>query len=135
MIEVVVAGLTFVCTPIAIWDGDGPIWCAEGPRIRLAGIAAREIDGECKPGHPCPTMGGVAARDALVSALGGATGKLPTGHVKVAGPTLKCRSDGSAGGARTAAWCTSTVTGDLACNLLARGSVVRWQRYWRNHRC
>lgn len=20
----------FVCTPTAVWDGDGPIWCGEG---------------------------------------------------------------------------------------------------------
>lgn len=42
------AGVSFSCTPIAVWDGDGPIWCAEGPRIRLAGVAAREIDGSCR---------------------------------------------------------------------------------------
>ena len=89
----------------------------------------------CRPNQPCPGMGGIGARDVLVEVLGGATGKLPTGHVRVAGPRLKCRSDGSAGGSRTAAWCTSFATGDLACNLLRRGSVVRWQRYWRQHRC
>ena len=47
--QVIAAGASFTCTPTAVWDGDGPIWCAEGPKIRLAGIAAREIDGECKP--------------------------------------------------------------------------------------
>ena len=45
-------GSTFACTATAVWDGDGPIWCEEGPRIRLRGIAAREIDGTCRPGHP-----------------------------------------------------------------------------------
>lgn len=44
---------TFVCTPVAVWDGDGPIWCKEGPKIRIAGIAAREMDGTCSRGHPC----------------------------------------------------------------------------------
>ena len=38
--SVVAPGATFTCTPVAVWDGDGPIWCAEGPRIRLEGIAA-----------------------------------------------------------------------------------------------
>jgi endonuclease YncB( thermonuclease family) len=42
------AGQTFECTPIRVWDGDGPVWCAEGSRIRLSGIAAREIDGTCR---------------------------------------------------------------------------------------
>lgn len=59
----------FVCTPIAVWDGDGPIWCEEGPKIRISSIAAREIDGSCRPGHPCPRPSGEAARDALVELL------------------------------------------------------------------
>lgn len=35
--SVVAAGQSFDCTPTRVWDGDGPIWCAEGPRIRLSG--------------------------------------------------------------------------------------------------
>lgn len=27
---------TFVCTPVAVWDGDGPIWFKEGPKIRIS---------------------------------------------------------------------------------------------------
>jgi endonuclease YncB( thermonuclease family) len=42
------SGQHFTCTPTRVWDGHGPIWCAEGPRIRLAGIAASEID-ETRP--------------------------------------------------------------------------------------
>lgn len=48
---IVPAGEAFTCTPEAVWDGDGPVWCKEGPRIRLAGIAARELDGSCSDGH------------------------------------------------------------------------------------
>ena len=66
------AAAMLVCTPIAVFDGDGPIWCDEGPKIRLAGIAAREIDGTCRPHHPCPDASGIEARDALVLLLGGA---------------------------------------------------------------
>ena len=67
---VVPAGEAFNCTPEAVWDGDGPVWCKEGPRIRLSGIAARELDGSCSDGHPCPDAGGITARDALVQLLG-----------------------------------------------------------------
>lgn len=133
--HVVTAGATFPCTPVAVWDGDGPIWCAEGPKVRLAGVAAREIDGSCRPGQPCPAMSGVGARDILVRLLGGRKGVLGSGHVRVAGPRLACRSAGSAGGARTAAWCRSATTGDLSCRLVAAGSVLRWARFWRGHRC
>jgi endonuclease YncB( thermonuclease family) len=48
-------GSTFGCTPTRVWDGDGPIWCAEGPRIRLSGIAAREMDGICRPNQSLPS--------------------------------------------------------------------------------
>ena len=132
---IVSTGETFTCTPTAVWDGDGPIWCAEGPRIRLSGIAAREIDGVCKPGHPCPTASGVEARDQLVRLLGGAKGELATGHIKVQAPSMACRSDGGAGGSRTAAWCVTSTGTDLNCAMVATGRAERWERYWRGHRC
>jgi endonuclease YncB( thermonuclease family) len=132
---VVARGAAFPCTPTAVWDGDGPIWCREGPRIRLSGIAAREIDGACKTGHPCPKPSGVDARDHLVRLLGGATGKLSTGHVRVNAPTMACRSEGSAKGSRTAAWCITSGGVDLSCAMVASGRAERWGRYWRAHRC
>lgn len=134
LLDVVAAGAAFICTPTRVWDGDGPIWCAEGPRVRLAGIAAREIDGSCRPGQPCPDASGVDARDALVALLGGARGVAREGHVLVAGPQLTCLSEGSAGGSRTAAWCRRG-SFDLSCTMLRTGRTLRWPRYWRNHRC
>lgn len=133
--RVVAVGETFACTPVAVWDGDGPIWCAEGPRIRIAGVAARELDGSCSRGHPCSGVTGVEARDRLVRLLGGARGKLPTGHIKVSSAPMRCRSDGSAGGSRTAAWCKSPGFGDLSCAVVQAGGAVRWARYWKSHRC
>lgn len=40
---IVPAGRVFACTTTRVWDGDGPIWCEEGPRITLLGIAARDV--------------------------------------------------------------------------------------------
>ena len=76
--EVVPAGKAFTCTPTAVWDGDGPIWCAEGPKVRIAGVAAREMDGSCRPNQPCPTVDAIDARDRLVRLLGGPRGRLST---------------------------------------------------------
>lgn len=133
--EVVAAGALFACTPVAVWDGDGPVWCAEGPRVRISGIAAREMDGTCSLGHPCPQASAVAARSALVRILGGARGVSPTGHIQVRAGRMRCRSTGSAGGNRTGAWCTLSNGADLSCAMLATGTVARWQRYWGDHRC
>ena len=128
-------GEGFVCTPTHVWDGDGPVWCAEGPRLRLAGIAAREMDGSCSPGHPCPTIDPVASRDALVNLLGERTGVGPHGHVLIAGPAMRCVSTGSAGGNRTGAWCKSPRSGDISCAMVDAGWAARWQRFWQGHRC
>ena len=133
--EAVRSGTAFPCTAVAVWDGDGPIWCQEGPRIRLAGVAARELDGSCRPGHPCPAPSGVAARNALVVLLGGPRGTLATGHVKVSGVRLDCVSEGDGKGGRTAAWCVAPRVGDLSCALVGKGVALRWNRYWREGHC
>ena len=134
-VTVVPAGQIFRCTPTRVWDGDGPIWCAEGPRIRLSGVAAKELNGSCSVGHPCPDADPVEARDALVQLIGKPTGQSREGHVLVQGPMMTCRSDGGAGGNRTAAFCVSPQSGDVSCNMVAGGWAAKWQRYWRRHLC
>jgi endonuclease YncB( thermonuclease family) len=133
--SIVPAGQTFDCTPTRVWDGDGPVWCAEGPRIRLSGIAAREIDGSCRDNQPCPAAGAEEARDALVRLVGRPTGKSREGHVLVDGPTMHCLSIGGGGGSRTAAWCISPVGGNLSCAMVGGGWALSWDRYWSKHRC
>jgi endonuclease YncB( thermonuclease family) len=128
-------GKSFACTPTKLWDGDGPIHCAEGPRIRLSGIAARETDGSCSPGHPCPSASAEKARDTLAGLLGRTTGTAPQGHLLIQGPALTCHAVGPAGGTRTAAWCQSPTHGDLSCAMVASGTVEKWTRYWGSHAC
>ena len=129
------AGREFTCTPMRVWDGDGPVWCAEGPRLRLAGIAAREIDGSCREYQPCPRANAIAARDALVRLVGRRIGSSEDGHVLVSGPAMRCRSAGDAKGGRTAAWCMSPQGGDLSCAMVKGGWALRWNVFWRRHRC
>jgi endonuclease YncB( thermonuclease family) len=132
---IIPAGQTFQCTPTAVWDGDGPIFCAEGPKIRIAGVGAREMDGSCRPNQPCPAVTSIEGRDRLVTLLGGPKGTTADGHIIVRSPTMICRSVGSAGGSRTAAWCRSPAVGDLSCAAVRAGGAVRWPRFWRGHQC
>ena len=132
---IIAAGILFACTPTAVYDGDGPVWCAEGPRLRLSGIAAREIDGTCRPSHPCPDASAEEALNALVNLLGGPRGRLPTGHIRVSAPAMQCRSTGGAGGNRTGAWCTLPDGRDLSCAMVATQTVLKWQRYWGARKC
>lgn len=134
-LAVVPAGQSFDCTPTHVWDGDGPVWCAEGPRVRLSGIAAREMDGTCSTGHPCPAADPIAARDFLASLVGEAYGTSEHGHILVRGPTMRCLSTGGAGGNRTGAWCISPRGGDLSCRMIASRMAARWDRYWGSHSC
>ena len=134
-VPVIPVGETFTCTPTHVWDGDGPVWCDEGPHIRLSGIAARELDGTCSPGHPCPTADAIEARDALVRLLGENIGTSGHGHILVRGPAMQCRSDGSGVGNRTAAWCVSPRGGDINCAMVSGGWAACWDRYWKGHRC
>ena len=132
---VVASGQTFSCTPTAVYDGDGPIWCKEGPKIRLAGIAAREMDGTCRTNQPCPPASAEQSRDALARLVGTPTGRRKAGHVLVKGPTMRCQSEGSGKGSRTAAWCVSPVGGDLSCAMVSGGWALKWAHYWHRHRC
>lgn len=132
---IIPAGQTFACTPVRVWDGDGPIWCAEGPHVRLAGIAAREMDGTCRANQPCPDADPVAARNALVSLVANARGQSTEGHVLVEGPTMSCLSVGNGTGNRTAAWCISPRSGDLSCAMVAGGWALQWPIYWQRHQC
>jgi len=120
----------FACTPVAVWDGDGPIWCEEGPKIRIADIAARESDGTCRPGHPCPASSGAEARDALVQLLGGAKGTLRSGHVVVSYPTMTCERHGTSY-ERVNATCELADGRDLGDAMLATNTVLPWPRRQR----
>lgn len=124
LIAVVASGQTFTCTPTAVYDGDGPIWCAEGPRIRLAGIAAREMDGTCRTNQPCPDASAERSRHTLVSLVGTPIGRRPEGHILVKGPPMQCRSLGNGVGSRTAAWCVSPLGGDLSCAMVHGGDSL-----------
>jgi endonuclease YncB( thermonuclease family) len=130
-VPIIAIAMTFACTPVAVYDGDGPIWCAEGPHVRVAGVAAREMDGGCRRNQPCPDASALAARDAMVGLLGRRTGVMATGHIRIVGPTMQCVSNGPAGGNRTAAWCTLADGRDLSCAAIATGTMLRWDRYWR----
>lgn len=132
---VVSAGQTFTCTPTHVYVGDGPVWCAAGAHLRIGGIAAREMDGTCRSNQPCPSATAIEARDALVRLFGGPRGTIVTGHVVVAGPRLHCKSMGSAGGNRTAAWCRLPSGTDLSCAMIKTGTVLRWDHYWKGAVC
>jgi len=133
--QIIPAGETFKCTPTRVWDGDGPVWCKEGPKLRLSGIAAREHDGTCRSNQPCPDASAEEARDTLVHLIGTPTGTSRYGHILVRGPAMTCVSTGPAVGSRTGAWCSSPIGGDISCAMVRSKTVLPWDKYWQDHRC
>jgi endonuclease YncB( thermonuclease family) len=104
----------FLCPVTSVHDGD-TLRCADGRRVRLAAIAAREIDGNrCQPGHPCPRASAQAARAAL--------SRLASGR------RLVCVRDGTSFN-RTVGWCRLPDGRDLSCAMVATGTVLRWPRH------
>ena len=100
------AGQAFTCTPTGVAASDGPILCAEGPQIALAGIAPRS---------------GTAARDRLVQALGGPKGTRE-GYVLVKAEPMRC-TWAESGEIGTLAAC-SVGRSDLGCMMVYEGYAL-----------
>lgn len=115
----VASSTSFSCRVASIHDGD-TFRCADGTRIRVAGIDARELDGSCAPGHPCASAPPEAATAAL--------------RRLVNGQVLRCQSNGMSY-RRVAAWCRRTDGVDVSCAMLRSGTVARWDKFWRGRRC
>ena len=109
----------FLCSVVSVHDGDGPIHCEQGQRIRLAGIAAREMDGTCNANQPCPAASAIDARDTL--------------RRLVTGRTLRCRQVGMSY-RRVVAWCALPSGADVSCQMVRSGTVLLWASYDRGNR-
>lgn len=119
-------GEAFTCSVASITDGD-TLRCRETDargrqiRLRLAGINARERDGSCPNGRPCPAGSAEVATAELT--------RLAAGRV------LSCIANGTTHG-RIAAFCQRQGDGlDISCAMVASGTAARWDRHWQGHRC
>jgi endonuclease YncB( thermonuclease family) len=115
----------FTCTVSSITDGD-TFRCAELEpngkqiRVRLSGIAAREKDGGCTEGHPCPNASAEAATAVI--------------ETMALGKSLRCRQVNLTYG-RRAAFCSLPGGEDLSCAMVDSGTVEKWPKHWGSHRC
>lgn len=103
----------FTCQVARINDGD-TLRCADGTRVRLNAVAARERDGSCTPGHPCPPASAEAATAELE--------RLASGQV------LQCRQTGTSYN-RKAAICVNEAGVEINCAMVRSGTALVWPRY------
>lgn len=110
----VLAHAAFLClTPQAI-DGD-TLRCADGRRVRLVAIDAREIDGTCNDVQACPSATYTDARRELAR--------------QVEGRAVSCTATGTSW-QRTVARCTVEGS-DLSCTMVRSGTAAEWRKYGR----
>lgn len=103
----------FACQVSAVTDGD-TLRCADGARIRLHAVAAREKDESCSPGHPCPAASGAAATAQL--------------RELAAGQRLQCLATGRSYN-RVTAICRNESGLEINCAMVQSGTTVLWPRY------
>lgn len=113
------SGSRFQCTVLSVYDGDGPINCAEVDAqgkhvsVRLRGIEARDADNSCSRAELCPQATGAEAKAALT--------KLAVGR-------LECVSFGPSY-ERVDASCVAPTGLDLSCEMIRSGMAMRWPEY------
>jgi len=106
-------GDRFFCQVASVTDGD-TLRCADGTRVRLHAVAARESDESCSPGHPCPSASGAAATVTLRELAGG--------------QGLQCMRTGTSYN-RVTAICSNEAGVEINCAMVQSGTAVIWARY------
>lgn len=118
------APAAFACTVVRVHDGDGPLWCRQGPKVRIAGVQAPDFENAspCRTGRANYVCSDAKARASrrIVESL-------------VLNKTLRCQPvDRSY--SRVVARCTLPDGRSLSCATIAAGAAVRWDRYWRRYK-
>lgn len=114
----------FVCEVIKVHDGDGPLWCAEGIKVRVAGVQAPDFTNA----EPCRRhRSGYVCDDGAARRSRAVTKRLAL-HQRLACQPVD-RSYG-----RVVARCRLPDGRSLSCALIAAGAADRLERYWRRYR-
>lgn len=134
MILLTLALQAATCTPALIYDAD-TLTCADGTKLRIAGINGRELKGPpCPRDYPCPAMSAVKARAVLAHLLGATViGTRPTGHLVVRAAPFRYQRV-----ARSYDRVVATVTlrngADLRCSMVRAGAAADWPQFVRRYR-
>lgn len=112
--EAETAAYDFACNVAYVNDGD-TLRCEDGTRVRLHAIAARETDGSCSPGHPCPSASAAESTSALT---------------RLAGSRITCIRTGQSY-QRVTAICHNLSGVEINCAMVESGAALIWDRFNR----
>lgn len=117
----------FVCEVVRIYDGDGPLWCRSGQKVRVAGIQAPDFE----KAEPCRRT---AARRATYTCDDTAARRSQQIVSRLTlNQRLICQPMGTSY-KRVVARCTLPDGRSLSCTTIAAGAAVRWDSYWRRYK-
>jgi endonuclease YncB( thermonuclease family) len=121
---VTAAAASFQCDVVRVHDGDGPLWCRSGEKVRIAGIQARDFENA----EPCRRPAARRATYTCDDRAAAQSQRIVTSLVL--GKRLICQPIGKSY-SRIVARCTLSDVRSLSCAVIASGAAVRWDRYWR----
>lgn len=116
----------FICTVTRVHDGDGPLWCSNGVKVRIAGVQAPDFRSAEPCRHPDARRHNYACNDAAAK-----RSRLTVERL-VLHRSMSCLPVGASYG-RVVARCTLADGRSLSCAVIAAGAAVRWDRYWRRN--
>ena len=116
----------FTCEVTRVHDGDGPLWCRSGERIRIAGVQAPDFTSA----PPCHRP--AAQRRAFRCDNRAATRSRQLVSTLVLCQRLRCQPVDTSYN-RIVARCTLPDGRSLSCATIAAGAAVRWDKYWREY--
>ena len=109
---------TFSCTVTRVHDGDGPLWCSNGVKVRIVGVQAPDFESAspCRATNPrrvnyCCDNAAAKRSQQIVKRL-------------VLRKTLRCEPTGKSY-SRVVARCTLPDGRSLSCAVVAAGAAVR----------
>jgi len=120
------AAASFFCEVVRVHDGDGPLWCANGIKVRVAGIQAPDFESAEPCRRPLQRRAAYTCDDRAAARSQAIVSKL------VLNRRINCQPVGRSY-SRVVARCTLPDGRSLSCAAIAVGAAVRWDRYWREY--
>ena len=117
----------FTCVVVRIHDGDGPLWCANGIKVRIAGVQAPDYE----DAEPCRRRDTSWANYTCDNAAANRSQQIV--ERLVLRQIMTCQPVGMSY-ARVVARCKLADGRSLSCAVIAAGAATRWDRYWRQYR-
>jgi endonuclease YncB( thermonuclease family) len=117
----------FSCTVTRVHDGDGPLRCSNGIKVRIAGVQAPDFESA----SPCRAADSRRANYLCDDAAAKRSQRIV--ERLVLRKTLECESTGRSY-SRVVAGCVLPDGRSLSCAVIASEAAVRWDRYWRQYR-